>query len=142
MKTDPSAQPAPRPVSLMAVIAVFMLLSAFGYLAERIYFPGISAAPQNEVPDNLSKDLAWKATPKTRRDAMLDLKQEAGRPGRSLRLGRPEGRHRPAPDRPRDGAHRPGKMGVQMSQKPEYTPVDEASSWPVLFLLAFPAPYG
>jgi hypothetical protein len=81
MKTDPSAQPAPRPVSLMAVIAVFMLLSAFGYLAERIYFPGISAAPQNEVPDNLSKDLAWKATPKTRRDAMLDLRKKQAAQG-------------------------------------------------------------
>jgi len=76
MKTDPSAQPAPRPVSFLAVIAVFVLLSAFGLLAERVYLRGIGAAPQNEVPDNLSKDLAWKATPKTRRDYMLDLRQK------------------------------------------------------------------
>ena len=76
MKTDPSEKPAPRPVSLAAVIVVFVLLSAFGLLAERVYFPNIEAAPQNEVPENLSKDLAWKATPKSRRDAMLALRQK------------------------------------------------------------------
>jgi hypothetical protein len=76
MKTDPSEQPAPRPVSFAAIIAVFVLLSAFGLIADRVYFRGIGAAPQNEVPDNLSKDLAWKATPASRRAAMLDLRQK------------------------------------------------------------------
>lgn len=81
MKTDPSAQPAPRPVSLLAVIAVFVLLSAFGVLAKRVYLPGISAAPQNEVPDNLSKDLAWKATPESRKAAMLELRKKQAEQG-------------------------------------------------------------
>lgn len=83
MKTDPSELPAPRPVSLLAVIAVFVLLSAFGLIAERVYFPRMSAAPQNEVPDNLSKDLAWKATPATRRAYMLDLRKKQAEQGAS-----------------------------------------------------------
>jgi hypothetical protein len=81
MKTDPSEPPAPRPVSFMAVVAVFVLLSAFGILAERVYFPGVGAAPQNETPDNLSKDMAWKATPASRRAYMLDLKKKQAEQG-------------------------------------------------------------
>jgi hypothetical protein len=76
MKTDPSEQPAPRPVSLVAIIAVFVLLSSFGIVAEKVYFPGVGPAPQNEVPEHLSKDMAWKATPATRRAYMLDLKKK------------------------------------------------------------------
>lgn len=76
MKTDPSAPATPRPVSLMAIIAVFVLLSAFGLLAERLYFPGISPAPQNETPEHLSKDMAWKANPASRKAFMLDLKRK------------------------------------------------------------------
>jgi hypothetical protein len=76
MKTDLSEQPAPRPVSLVAVLAIFVLLSAFGIVAERVYFPGVGAAPQNEVPEHLSKDLAWKATPESRKDAMLELRKK------------------------------------------------------------------
>jgi hypothetical protein len=76
MLTDPNEQPAPRPVSMLAIIAIFVLLSAFGLIAERLYFPGVSPAPQNEVPDNLSKDLAWKATPALRKATMIDLKKK------------------------------------------------------------------
>lgn len=76
MKTDSSAPATPRPVSLMAIVAVFVLLSAFGLLAERVYFPVISPAPQNETPDNLSKDMAWKATPETRRQYLADLRKK------------------------------------------------------------------
>jgi hypothetical protein len=75
MKIDPES-PAPRPVSLVAVFAVFVLLSAFGMLAERVYLPGRSPAPQNETPDNLSKDMAWKATPETRRAFLADLRKK------------------------------------------------------------------
>jgi hypothetical protein len=76
MLTDPNEQPAPRPVSTLAIVAIFVLLSAFGLIAERLYFPNVSAAPQNEVPDNLSKDLAWKATPASRKAYMVDLKKK------------------------------------------------------------------
>jgi hypothetical protein len=75
MTTEPEA-PAPRPVSLLAVTAVFVLLAAFGVLAERVYLPGVPAAPQNEVPDNLPKDMAWKATPESRRAYLADLRKK------------------------------------------------------------------
>jgi hypothetical protein len=73
--TDPDS-PAPRPVSLLAVIAVFVLLSLFGVLVERVYLPGRPSAPQNDTPDNLSKDMAWKATPETRRAYLADLRKK------------------------------------------------------------------
>jgi hypothetical protein len=74
MKTDPDV-PAPRPVSLVAVLAIFILLSLFGVLAEKVYLPGRSPAPQNETPDNLSKDMAWRATPESRRAYLDDLRK-------------------------------------------------------------------
>jgi hypothetical protein len=75
--TEPSI-PAPRPVSLVAVFAVFLLLSLFGVLAEKVYLPGRPALPQNETPENLSKDMAWKATPETRRAYLADLRKKQG----------------------------------------------------------------
>ena len=72
---DPTA-PAPRPVSLVAVAAIFILLSVFGVVAMRVYFPGRPPAPQNEVPDHLSKDMAWRATPESRRAYLADLKKK------------------------------------------------------------------
>jgi hypothetical protein len=73
--SDPS-EPAPRPVSLLAVAAIFVLLSIFAVMADRIYLRGRPAAPQNETPDNLSKDLAWRATPETRRAYLADLREK------------------------------------------------------------------
>ncbi len=66
--------PAPRPVSLVAVIGIFVLLSVFGLLARRAYERHGSIAPQNEAADNLPKDLAWRATPVARRQALADLR--------------------------------------------------------------------
>jgi hypothetical protein len=74
MTTDPSA-PTPRPVSVLAVAAIFVLLSLFGLLAHRVYRPGRTPAPQNLAPDNLSKDLAWRATPADRRAYLADLRK-------------------------------------------------------------------
>lgn len=75
MTTEPES-PSPRPVSLVAVIAIFILLSLFGVLAEKAYLPGMAAAPQNETPDNLPKDMAWKATPETRKAYLADLRKK------------------------------------------------------------------
>jgi hypothetical protein len=60
----------------VAIAAVFILLSLFGILTMRVYLPGRPAAPQNDVPDNLSKDMAWKATPDTRRAYLIDLRKK------------------------------------------------------------------
>ncbi len=66
--------PAPRPVSLVAIVALLALLSLFGLVTVRVYTHHRSAAPQNEAPENLSKDLAWKATPELRQTALSDLR--------------------------------------------------------------------
>jgi hypothetical protein len=81
MLTDPNEQPAPRPVSMLAIFAIFVLLSAFGLIAERLYFPTVGVAPQNDVPDHLSKDMEWKATPASRKAYMLDLKKNQAEQG-------------------------------------------------------------
>jgi hypothetical protein len=68
--------PAPRPVSLAAIVGIFVLLSVFGFLSMHVYLPGRPAAPQNETPDNLSKDLAWRATPADRRDYLAEMRKK------------------------------------------------------------------
>jgi len=67
-------KPAPRPVSVVAVAAVFVLLSLFWVIAVRVTEPGRPLAPQNETPDNLAKDLEWKATPASRKAVLADLR--------------------------------------------------------------------
>jgi hypothetical protein len=74
MREDPA--PLPRPVSLLAVAAIFVLLSLFWLLAVGVYVPHRPAAPQNEAPENLPKDLAWRATPATRRAHLADLREK------------------------------------------------------------------
>jgi hypothetical protein len=68
--------PLPRPASLAAVASIFVLLSLFWVLAVMVYVPRRSPAPQNEAPENLPKELAWKATPATRRAYLADLREK------------------------------------------------------------------
>ena len=69
--SDTTASPA-RPVSLVTVIFLFALLGVFAWIAHRYYHPA-AVAPQNEVAENLPKDLAWRATPATRRETLAAL---------------------------------------------------------------------
>jgi hypothetical protein len=73
--------PAPRPVSVIAVAAIFVLLSLFGVIALRVYPSGRAPAPQNQAPDNLTKDLAWRATPAARRAYLADLRKAQAQQG-------------------------------------------------------------
>jgi hypothetical protein len=73
--SDPST-PIPRPVSLVAIVALFVLLSLFGVVTVRVYTHHRPAAPQNEAPENLTKDLQWKATPESRKAALLELRKK------------------------------------------------------------------
>jgi hypothetical protein len=68
--------PLPRPVSLLAIGAVFVLLSVYWVIADRAYVPHRAPAPQNEAPEHLPKDLAWKATPATRRASLDELREK------------------------------------------------------------------
>jgi len=60
----------------VAIVALFVLLSLFGLATLRVYTHHRPAAPQNEVPENLTKDLQWRATPESRRAALLDLRKK------------------------------------------------------------------
>ncbi len=74
MSDTPS--PSPRPVSTLAVAGIFVLLAIFGVLARSYYLPTLPAEPQNEAPDHLPKDLAWRATHDSRRAYLLSLRQK------------------------------------------------------------------
>ncbi len=73
--TDTPA-PSPRPVSLVAVIAIFVLLSPYWWVAHKAYLHHRAPAPQNQAPQNLPKDLAWRATPADRRAYLADLREK------------------------------------------------------------------
>lgn len=64
-----------RPVSLVTTLFVMALLGLFAWIVVRYYRPA-PASPQNSVAENLPKDLAWKATPATRAQALADLRKK------------------------------------------------------------------
>jgi len=64
-----------RPVSLVTTLFIMALLGLFGWVVARLYSPA-PATPQNQVAENLPKELAWKATPATRAQALADLRQK------------------------------------------------------------------
>ncbi len=71
--------PLPRPVSLLAIAAIFVLLSAYWAISIRVYVPHRAPAPQNEAPEHLPKELAWKATPATRKAYLEELREKQTR---------------------------------------------------------------
>jgi len=77
----PSALPAmsdlhptkPRPVSLVAIVAILACFALFLVPVRILYLRHLPPAPQNESPEQLSKDLQWKATPESRREYLAEL---------------------------------------------------------------------
>ena len=62
-----------RPVSLVTTVFIFVLFGLFAWVVVRYYHPAVSA-PQNSVAENLPKELAWKATPAARKEALTELR--------------------------------------------------------------------
>ena len=62
-----------RPVSLVTTLFIFALFGLFAWVVVRYYHP-TAVAPQNSVAENLPKELAWKATPATRKEALKELR--------------------------------------------------------------------
>lgn len=62
-----------RPVSLITIVFLFVVFAAFLGLVHHYYAP-TPVLPQTQAPENLSKDLAWKATRESRRATLADLK--------------------------------------------------------------------
>jgi hypothetical protein len=77
--------PSPRPVSSLAVAALFALFSLYGVATLRLYLPNRPPAPQNQVPDNLPRDLewTWKATPAMRVAYLTGLTRKQAEQGLS-----------------------------------------------------------
>ena len=65
----------PRPVALITTLFVFALATAGYFVVQRFYIP-TSTSPQNAAAENLPKDLAWKATPASRREALTGLREK------------------------------------------------------------------
>ena len=64
-----------RPVSLVTIVFVGALFAAFAFLVSRYYHPA-AVAPQNQQAENLPKDLEWKATPASRKKALVELREK------------------------------------------------------------------
>ena len=71
--SETTAHPS-RPVPLIATLFILALFAAF-YVVVRRYYEPVTVAPQNAMAENLSKDLAWKATPASRRKELADLRE-------------------------------------------------------------------
>jgi predicted Holliday junction resolvase-like endonuclease len=81
MSDTPAIAPTPvperpaRPVSLFAIVFLFVLFALFVFIVRHFYQP-VTALPQTVEPENLPKELAWRATRETRRTTLADLKKE------------------------------------------------------------------
>jgi hypothetical protein len=72
--SDATSTPA-RPVSLITTLCVLALFSAFFFVVRHYYRP-VEAPPFVTAPENLPKELEWKATRESRRQALADLRQQ------------------------------------------------------------------
>ena len=70
-----SSAPSPRPVALITTLFIFAVVATGWVLVSRFYDP-TSTSPQNAVAENLPKELAWKATPATRKQALGELREK------------------------------------------------------------------
>jgi len=66
---------SPRPVALITTLFIFAVVATGWVLVSRLYDP-TSTSPQNAVAENLPKELAWKATPATRKQALGELREK------------------------------------------------------------------
>lgn len=66
---------APRPVALITTLFIFALATVGFFVVRHFYSPSV-ASPQNSVAENMPKDLAWKATPASRKEALAALREK------------------------------------------------------------------
>jgi hypothetical protein len=72
--TEPSA---PRPVSLVTILAILGCFALFFILVRLAYVPHSPAyIPETEVADKLSDDQKWQATPESRAAYLAELRAQ------------------------------------------------------------------
>ena len=69
--SDTHVMPA-RPVSLFTIVFLFAVFAAFLLVIRYFYHP-TTAPAFNATPDNMSKDLEWRANAAKRREALAEL---------------------------------------------------------------------
>ena len=74
--------PAPRPVSLLTTLFILALFGLFAFVVSH-YYTLNAISPQNQQTDNLPKDLAWKSTPASRNQALIELREKQKAQGAS-----------------------------------------------------------
>jgi hypothetical protein len=62
-------------VALITTLFIFAVVAIGWVVVSRLYEP-TSTSPQNAVAENLPKELAWKATPATRKQALGELRDK------------------------------------------------------------------
>jgi len=67
---------SPRPVSCVTIVVILAFFGLFIFLADMAYVHHRSAAPQNETPENLAKDQAWRATDYARRQYLIEIREK------------------------------------------------------------------
>jgi F0F1-type ATP synthase membrane subunit b/b' len=72
--SDPHVMPA-RPVSLFTIVFLFAVFAAFLLVIRYFYHPTTSTT-FNAAPDNISKDMEWRANSATRREALKELHEK------------------------------------------------------------------
>lgn len=72
--SDTSLSPA-RPVSLFTIVLLLGVFSAF-LLVVRYYYEPAPISAVNAAPENLAKDLEWRATAESRRKALQELREK------------------------------------------------------------------
>jgi F0F1-type ATP synthase membrane subunit b/b' len=72
--SDTPLTPA-RPVSLFTIVFLFAVFAAFLLVIRYFYHPATTSA-FNSAPDNISKDLEWRANAANRRKTLQDLRAE------------------------------------------------------------------
>src|SRR5262245_21486946 len=73
----------PRPVALIVTLSIFFVV-AIGWFVVSHYYTPTAAAPFNQTAENFAlvdkdnkpTDLAWKATPATRREVLTALREK------------------------------------------------------------------
>jgi hypothetical protein len=75
--SDSSLSPA-RPVSLFTIVLLLGVFAAFLLVVHYFYRP-IPVAAYDAAPDNLPKDLAWRATAEARRQTLTELRANEAR---------------------------------------------------------------
>jgi hypothetical protein len=68
--------PAPRPVGLVTILAIFAGFALFLLILDLTYLRHPATDPYSWTPEKLGKDLAWKATPESRRYSLDQLKEK------------------------------------------------------------------